>query len=179
MHPDTLIAENRIRISRTLFNEGMRAVEDKHYKKSIKKILLVLAVLYLLVAVWLLHTGGSLFYLLVESVFLGAMFFWAIVVFPGSRRRRKYKAMAPDADCIPERTIKFYQDHLSVTADSGKVTVITYDMVTGWKESKNLYILNCSNNTGVLISKNGFLSGNFDIIKSRLFCNYSAEHDFR
>lgn len=168
MHPDTLIAENRIRISRALFNEGMRAVEDGHYKQSIKKIIFVLAVLYLLVAAWLLHTGGSLFYLLVESVFLGAMFFWATVVLPGSRRRRKYKAMTSDTNNAPERTIKFYQNHLSVTADSGKVTVITYDTVTGWKESKNLYILNCSNNTGVLISKTRFLSGNFDIIKSRL-----------
>lgn len=168
MQPDTMIAENRIRISHSLFNEGMRAVEDQHYKKNIRKIILVLAVLYLLVAAWLLYTGGSLIFLLTESVFLGAMFFWAIIVFPDSRHRRKYKAMAPDADGIPERTIKFYQDHLSVTSDSGKVTVITYDMVTGWKESKNLYILNCSNNTGVLISKTGFLSGNFDIIKSRL-----------
>lgn len=167
MQPDTLIAENHISISRALFNEGMRASEDSRYKKSIRKIIFVLLAVYLIIAAWLLHTDGSLFYLLVESVFLGAMFFWAIVVLPSSRRRGKYKAMAQNTGSAPERTIKFYTDHLSVTADSGKVTVINYGDITGWKESKNLYILNCSSNTAVLISKNGFLSGDFDMVKSR------------
>lgn len=32
------IAENHITISRAVFDEGMRAVENKEYKKSVKKV---------------------------------------------------------------------------------------------------------------------------------------------
>lgn len=166
MHPTTQIAENHICISRALFNEGMRAVESKAYKKAIQKTALILAALYLGVAAWLWYTGGSLFFLLGESIFLGAILFWLTVMLPGTRRRSKYMAMVQDTDRIPERTIKFYQDQLSITTDIGKVTVIPYNDVLGWKETKNLYILNCSNNICVMLDKQGFTAGDFFTVKS-------------
>lgn len=37
------IAENHTLISRALFDEGMRAVENKSYKKTVQKLALILA----------------------------------------------------------------------------------------------------------------------------------------
>lgn len=177
MQNTVLIAENHISISRKLFDEGMRAVENKSYKSEIKKLIFILTVLHLIVAVWLIRTGGSLVFLLGETVFLGAMLFWLIFMLPNTKHRNKYKAMSQGTSSIPERTIKFYQDHLSVTANSGKVTVISYDEISGWQETRNLYILNCNENTHLLVSKNGFSFGNFDIVKSAFPDKSVGSHD--
>ena len=169
MYPTAQIAENHIRVTRSLFNEGMRAVENKEYKKAIQKTTLLIAVLYLTVAVWLWYTGGSLFFLFGESVFLAALLFWLFIMLPNTKRRSKYKAMAQDAANIPERTIKFYQDQLSITANTGKTTVIPYDDILNWQVTKNLYILSCSNNVCVLLDKKGFVAGDFLTVKSKVF----------
>ena len=101
MQPATLIAENHITITRKLFNEGMRAVENKAYKKDIRRLTLLLAVLYSLIALWILYTNGSLFLLLGESVFLAALLFWLFIMLPGTKRKNKYKAMAQGRNVAP------------------------------------------------------------------------------
>lgn len=169
MHLTTQVAENHICISRSLFDEGMRATENKSYKKTIQKLALILLVLYLGIAVWLWYTGRSLFFLLGESIFLGALLFWLMIMLPGTRRRSKYKAMIQCNNGLPKRTVIFFQNYLSVIANTGKETTIPYTDVTGWQETKNLYILNCHNNTHVLLDKNGFVTGNFYSIKAMLF----------
>lgn len=156
-----LIAENHIQISRSLFTEGMRAVEGKSYQKKVKKLAGVLLVLYLAVAAWLLYTGGSLVFLIGESVFLGALLFWLMVMLPGSRRRSKYKAMAQGAVGEPERTVRFYDGQLSVTDAAGKETVIPYAEVEGLLETRRLYVLRCRDRRCVLLDKEGFVQGDF------------------
>ena len=132
-----------------------------------KKLLaIILTTLYLIVAVWLIHTGGSLFFLLGESIFLAALLFWLFIMLPKSKRKNKYKSLSQGVDTVPTRVIHFYQDHMSISANSGKTTAITYQELTGWKETSNLYIITCTKNRHILISKDGFISGNFDIIKS-------------
>lgn len=160
---------NQIRITRTLFDEGMRAAESGAYKKAIRKMALVLLAIYLGVAAWLLYTGGSLIFLLGESIFLGALLFWLIVMLPGTRRKSKYKAMSHGGNGVPERSVKFYQNHLSVITDAGKETVISYTDIQDWKETKHLYILNCANHISVLLDKDGFIIGDFETIKSLIF----------
>lgn len=168
MNPITQIAENHIRITRPLFSEAMRATENKAYKKAVHKTALVVIALYLAAAVWLLYTGGSLFFLLGESVFLGAILFWLAVMLPNTRMKRKYKAMAQYSNAAPERTVIFFHDYLSVTADTGKETVIPYTDIEGWQESRHLYILNCSHNIHVMLDKNGFILGDFQSVQSLL-----------
>jgi len=168
MHPTTLIAENHILISRSLFDEAMRAVGNKAYKKTVQKLAIILLILYLAAAAFIWYIKGSLLFLLGESIFLCALFFWLFVMLPGSRRRSKYKAMAQGNDNIPERCVKFYEDHLSVMTNTGKETIISYPQIQNWQETKNLYILNCSGNISVLLAKNGFVSGDFHKIRSLL-----------
>ena len=165
MQSTTKIAENHIRISRALFNEGMRAAESKTYKKTI----FLMSALYLIAAVCLWHTGAPLFFLLGELLFLGMLLFWLLVILPGKRRRSKYKAMIQDTVSIPERTIIFYQTNLSVTTNTGKETIVLYDDIQNWQETRNLYILICKNNIRILLDKKGFTAGDFQIIQSVLF----------
>ena len=167
MQPITPIAENHIIITEKFFNEGMRAVENKNYKKEVKLLALILTVLYLIVAVWLIYTGGSLFFLLGETIFLAALLYWLFIMLPGTKRKNKYKSMSQGMDTAPVRVIHFYQDHMSISSNSGKTTDITYQEVIGWEETRNLYIINCTKNRCVLVSKEGVISGNFDIIESR------------
>ena len=168
MKPAEQLAENHIRISQSLFNEGMRAVENQDYKKSIKRLAACLIIIFAAVAAWLLYTGGSLIFLLGEAVFLGALLFWLTVMLPNTKRRSKYKAMTRNSEDVPERIIIFYPKHLSVRANDGKETSISYDNIKSWQETKHLYILNCGNNTSVLLDKQGFFSGDFHTIKSLL-----------
>ncbi len=168
MNPSEQLAKNHIRITRSLFNEGMRAVENPNYKKSIKKLTACLILIFTAAAAWLLYTGGPLMFLLGEAVFLGALLFWLIIMLPNTKRRSKYKSMTHNSEAVPERTILFYQKHLSVTADDGKQTVISYDSIRNWQETKHLYILNCENSTSVLLDKQGFASGSFHTIESLL-----------
>ncbi|MGN1141956.1 MAG: YcxB family protein [Oliverpabstia sp.] len=172
----TQIAENHTIISRKLFNEGMRAVENKSYKKEIKKLILILAIIYLVVVVWLLYTGGSLFFLFGESIFLGAILFWLVIMLPNTKRRNKYKALCQDTDIVPERTIKFYQDYLSVITNFGKETIILYNDITGFQETSHLYILNCNKNMNLLVSKDGFIFGDFNTLKSKVAGTGSLTH---
>lgn len=168
MNPTAPIAENHIRISRSLFSEGMRAVESGNYLKSVKRLVLVLIIIFTAVAVWLLHTGGSLLFLLGECIFLGALLFWLIFMLPNTKRRSKYRSMTNGIDAIPERTVLFYPDHLIVRPNSGADTTIPYKNILDWQETKKLYILNCQNNIHVLLDKKGFITGNFDIVKKTL-----------
>ena len=46
MYTTTPIAENHICISRSLFDEGMRATESSAYKKAVKKLAFLLIGLY-------------------------------------------------------------------------------------------------------------------------------------
>jgi len=166
MHSTIPIAENHISITRALFDEAMNAAGSKAYKKAVHKMIFLLLVFYLTAAAFILYTGGSLLLLLGESIFLGALLFWMLVMLPGTRRRSKYKAMCTGGSGTPERTARFYQDHLSVTSYTGKETVISYGDVQNWQETRNLYLLNCKDHFCVLLDKNGFVLGDFQIVKT-------------
>ena len=125
------IAENHITITRPLFYEGMRSMGKKSSQKGIKKLILLLIILYFLIAAWIL-----------------------------------YKALSQDSQTAPERTVRFYENSLTVTGNSCKTTDIAYSKITGWQESKHLYILECAENIRVLISKDGFTSGDFELVKA-------------
>ena len=166
MHPTTQIAENHTLISRALFNEGMRAVENKSYKKTVQKLALILLAIYLAAAAWLLCTGGSLIFLIGETIFLGALLFWLSIMLPSTKRRSKYKAMAVNG--LPTRETRFYPDHLTVLSDTGKETTLFYHDMVSHQETKHLYILTFQNNVNVMLDKKGFVSGDLSAILQSL-----------
>lgn len=168
MNKTARIAENHICVSRALFREGIHAAENKDYARSVRKIAFCIVSVFAAAAAWLLYTGGSLVFLLGEAVFLGALLFWLMFMLPNTRRHRQYKAMMHGTGCVPERTTVFYPEHLSVTANHGSETVIPYDNIINWQETKHLYILNCMNNTSILLDKHGFVCGDFHTVVTAL-----------
>lgn len=164
MYPTTQIAENHITISRPLFNECMHIIENKEYKKRIKKFIFVLVAVDVAMAVWVLYSGGSPSMFLGQTILLNIVILGFILSAPGRKRKTKYKAMCKDKGIAPERTTKFYQDHLSVITDTDKATDILYSEIINWKETKHLYIINCKKNISILLCKDGFTMGTFDSI---------------
>ena len=160
------IAENRIEITRKLFDEGMQTVENKEYKKLTLKVALVVLVITAAAAVYLLHTGGSLIYLAGECIFFAAMLIWVAFVLPRNKRKRSYEAMRRKSDGVLTRTVRFYADHMIICSGAGKEVTIPYKDVNGWHETKHLCILTCKEKTGVLLNKDGFVTGNAKAVKA-------------
>ena len=167
MQQTKLIAENHITITRPLFYEGMRAIGKNGYQKAIKKLILLLLVLYLIITVWILHSGGSLFMLAGETLTITALLLWMTVFLPRSKWKAKYKTMSQYGELIPERTVYFYEKALMVTGNSCKTLNISYSKISGWQETEHFYILECEENIRVLVGKDGFTHGDFDLVKTR------------
>ena len=139
MQPTTQIAKNHIRISHSLFHEGIRATASKSYKKAVQKIALILAALYLIIAAYLLYTSSSLILLLGESVFLAALLFWLTVMLPGTRRRSKYKAMAQGSGS-PQREQPYFSMIISLLQQTAEKKLL-FHMTKYWiGRKRDIYI---------------------------------------
>ena len=162
------IAENRIEITRQLFDEGMRAVENKEYKKLALKVALAVLLITAAAAAYLLHTGGSLILLAGEGIFFAAMLVWVAFVLPKNKRKSSYQAMCRKSNGTLSRTIRFYSDHMSILSGEEMMITIPYQDVLEWRETKHLWVLTCREKTGVLIKKDGFVTGNADMVKAAM-----------
>lgn len=164
----TPIAENHVTITRALFNEGMHAIGKKGYLKGMRNLTILLVLAYILIAVWTFYNNGSPFMLIGETFTLTVLLLWMFIFLPRSKLKTKYKIMSQNGLVTPSRIIRFYEDSFTVTNGSGKMTNISYKKVSEWQETKNLYILHCDKNTWVLLSKEGFTFGSFDVVKPKL-----------
>lgn len=161
-----LIAENRIEITRQLFNEGMRTIENKKYKKLTWKIALIILAICAAGAMFLLHTGSSLVYLAGEGIFFAAMLAWVAYMLPRNKRKSSYQAMCRKSGGVPARTVRFYQEHMTILSETGNETTILYKDVLECHETKHLWVLISREKIGVLLKKDGFTTGNAEIIKT-------------
>lgn len=165
---NTLIAENHITVTPQLFKESMKAVEDNSYKKSIQKLALILIGLYLIIALWLIYSGNSLLFLLGESIFLASLLYWLFVILPDTKYKNKYKSNFSQTNAPIKKVIYFYDDHLKSSTVPESPYSISYKEITGYRETQNLYIITCTQNRILLLSKDGFIFGSFDILNSLL-----------
>lgn len=165
---NTLIAENHITVTPQLFKESMKAVENNSYKKSIQKLALILIGLYLIIALWLIYSGNSLLFLLGESIFLASLLYWLFVMLPDTKYKNKYKSNFSKTNAPVKKVLYFYEDHLQSSTVSESPYNISYKEITGYRETQNLYIITCTQNRVLLLSKAGFIYGSFDILKSLL-----------
>ena len=63
---------------------------------------------------------------------------------------------------LPAQSI--YASHLEATGDQIDRTVIDYDQITGYLTTKNLHIIQLSDGRLLLLSKDGFVHGDFKAI---------------
>lgn len=160
------LASNHIEITLELFQEGMDAISNKRYKALLKKIVAVAAVIFALIGIYTYYKGASLFYLVCEFIIIALVCVYILVFMPRSARKKNYKSMCQRAGGdTPRRTIDFFSDHLVIYAEAGRNTNVGYDEIAEIAETKNLWVLNCKDQTGVLVDKEGFSLGTFDTVR--------------
>lgn len=160
------LATNHIEITLDLFQEGMDAISNKRYNALLKKIVIAAAVIFALVGLYTYYKGASLFYLICEFVIIVLLCVYILVFMPRSARKKNYRGMVHRANGdTPRRTIDFFNDHLVIYAEAGRNTNVGYDEIAEIVETKELWVLNCKDNTGVLVSKDGFSMGDFETVR--------------
>ena len=160
------LATNHIEITLDLFQEGMDAISNKRYKALLKKIVIVAAAIFALVGLYTYYKGASLFYLICEFVIIVLLCVYILVFMPRSASKKNYRGMVQRANGVtPRRTLDFFNDHLVIYAEAGRNTNVGYDEIAEIVETKELWVLNCKDNTGVLVSKDGFSMGDFETVR--------------
>ena len=159
------LAVNRFTITRPLFYEGMLRVTKERLGPFIKKMLLVLAALWVVLTAVTVLTKGSPTYPIVELVVLTAVGVWLGVYIPRSRASRAWKALAGGGGGPLERVTRFYADRLEIDS-GGEPTVIPYENVQETLSTEHLLVLTCRDKVGVLLALDGFEAGSADSVRA-------------
>ena len=153
-----LLAENRFTITKPLFYEGMLRVYKENFGLFVKKVLLVLAILWTVMAAVTLLRSASLIYALVELIVVVMIGVWLCVYIPRNRARRAWAALESRCGADLERVTRFYPGYLEIDS-GGEETTVFYEDVRQILLSKRLLVLTCADKTGVLIARDGFITG--------------------
>ena len=159
------VAVNRFTITKPLFYEGMLRVTRERLGPFIKKVLIVLAVLWALLAAVTLLTKASASYAVVELAVLVAVGVWLCVYIPRNQARRAWKALESKSGGEMERVTRFFPDCLRIES-GGETTTIAYDDVLEQLLTEHLLILTCREKVGVLIARDGFVTGGLDAVRA-------------
>ena len=152
-----LLAENRFTITKELFYEGMLRVIKESYDPFKKKIILVLAAAWAILAVFTLVGSKSLSYAVVELVVVVLIGVWLSVFVPRNKARRAWAALESRGGGL-ERVTRFYPDYLEADNGSEEITVF-YEDIRQILQSEHLLILLNTEKVGVLAARDGFVSG--------------------
>ena len=151
------LAENRFTITKELFYEGMLRVTKESYGPFVKKIMLVLAAAWAVLAAVTLMGSGSLSYAVVELVVVVLIGVWMSVFVPRNKARRAWAALENRSGDM-ERVTRFYPGYLEAGNGSEEITVF-YEDIRQILHSEHLLVLLSVEKVGVLIARDGFVSG--------------------
>ena len=158
-------AVNRFTITKKLFYEGMLRVTKERLGPVIKKVLIALAVLWAVLVAITLLTKSSPSYALVELVVLIAVGIWLCVYIPRNRAKRAWKALEDKSGGEMERVTRFFPNFLEIES-GGETTVISYEDVLQLLLTEHLLVLTCKEKVGVLIARDGFVTGDENTVKT-------------
>ncbi|MBR1759511.1 MAG: YcxB family protein [Lachnospiraceae bacterium] len=160
-------AENEMTLTKTLFYEGMQAIQKESYGKSINKLILVLIGVWIVLSTVTVKMSGSLAYSLVELVVLGLIVFWMGVYLPRNKAKRAFAKLQEKYGEDLSRKTLFFEDHFTVEA-SGYETEFRYEEIEKIYETKHLLVLVDENKTGVMVDLGGFIKGSKEDVLRRL-----------
>lgn len=152
------LAENRFTITKELFYEGMLRVIRESFDPFRKKILLVLAVAWAVLAAVTLLGSGSLSYAVAELVVVVFIGIWLSVFVPRNRARRAWAALEARSGVDLERITRFYPGYLEADNGMEEITVF-YGDIRQILQSEHLLVLLSVEKVGVLVARDGFVSG--------------------
>ena len=152
------LAENRFTITKELFYEGMLQVTRESYEPFVKKVMLVLAIAWAVLAAVTLTGSGSLSYAVVELIVVVLIGVWMVVFVPRNKARRAWAALENRCGGDLERITRFYPGYLE--ADNGIEEIsVFYEDIRQILQSKHMLVLLSVENVGVLVARDGFVSG--------------------
>lgn len=152
------LAENRFTITKELFYEGMLLVIKESYGPFAKKIMLVLAAAWAVLAAVTLLGSRSLSYAVVELVVVVFIGVWLSVFVPRNKARRAWAALEARGSADSERITRFYPGYLEADNGIEEVTVF-YEDIRQILQSEHLLVLLSAEKVGILVARDGFVSG--------------------
>lgn len=159
------LAENRFTITKELFYEGMLRVIKESYDPFKKKIILVLAAAWAVLAAFTLFQRGSLSYAVVELVVVVLIGVWLSVFVPRNKARRAWAALEARCGTDLERITRFYPSYLEADNGSEEITVF-YEDIRQILQSEHLLVFLSVEKMGVLVARDGFVSGDADAVQA-------------
>ena len=159
------LAENRFTITKELFYEGMLRVIKESYGPFTKKIMLVLAAAWAVLAAVTFVQRGSLFYAVVEFVVVVLIGVWLSVFVPRNKARRAWAALENRSGTDLERITRFYPSYLEADNGSEEITV-SYEDIRQILETEHLLVLLSVEKVGVLVARDSFVSGDAAAVQS-------------
>lgn len=148
-------------LTEKLFRNGMRRVNRDTYGPTVKKALIVLALLWAVLAGVTVYSGGNPIFALAELLVLAAAGWTIAVSIPKGRVKRAWAAMQERSGGSMDRTVTLYDDRLEV-APVGMV--VSCGDVKKTYETADLLILITADNAGILVPKSGFTKGGAETV---------------
>lgn len=152
-----MIAENEFVLTEELFYEGFAGVQGD-YRKFIRGLIAVLAVLGAGLIAFTLIRGESFLFVVVELAVLLFVGVYAGVFLPKRKAKAAYEAILRRTGANAPRVTRFYEDHLEADA-GGQTATLSYRDILRQQETARLHILVGSDKRGFMIKKDGFTQG--------------------
>ncbi len=158
--------ENKFKVTRRLYYEGMKAISD--YKQTVTRIGIMLFALWLAFAVFTISEENGILFVLAELLIAAVLFGLVLLFYSKGRWNKAYRSMlTKNGGEIPVRTTKFYEDYFVIVTESGELKLM-YDSVKKIYETENLIILFCQDKRGVMLAKDGFVKGTWEDTRKKL-----------
>ncbi len=161
------LAENRIVITRSLFLEGMLRLSRDSYGKAAGKAMLVFLAAWAAFLAFTLASTGTFLQALPLLGLVGLIGLWLCIIMPRSNARRAWKVQEAKYGSAAQRVSRFFDDHLTIVGEGVEKTVF-YTDVREIKYSKNLMLLVCEDNIGVMLALDGFQNGSAAQVESQI-----------
>jgi len=152
-----MIAENRFELTEELFREGFAAIQG-NYRRFVRRLILVLAMLWLALAAFVWYRGASVVYAILELAVLVFVGVYAGMYLPKRKAKAAFEAIQRRTGYASERATRFFEDRLEADAGGETATLLYRDIVSR-EESARLLILVGSDKRGFMIKKDGFVQG--------------------
>ncbi len=162
-----LLTENRITVTKSLFLEGFLRISRDGYGKAVRKVMLVFLAVWAAFLVFTLAVQGDILQSAAFLGLIGLIGLWLCVVMPRSNAKKAWKAQETRFGSNMPRVTRFFEDRLTISGDGVEKTV-AYEDVREIKYSKNLMILVCEDNIGVMLALDGFQNGSAVQVESQI-----------
>ncbi len=150
------IGRNKTVFTKEIWDEAYKKLWDAPYRKSVRKFIYFIAVLFIVSFAFVFWGGLSPFYLISEVLFSGVILYYITIQIPHTNKTKLYKKMAMGAG-EPWLSYVFCQDHVVVTFPNETTDEINSKEFTDIYHGKKIILIYTTGERNILLDKNGFI----------------------